>query len=139
MRVSWGDLLFEQLQEEEEGERGRAAGDECQHADRPGDPAHAYVFFISLLFILSWTFGMLLMVNLKVHRALADLADRDPLTGIGNSGTMAHDWSMHATGLDLGQCFEPGGGVQAVRLETAGGSSSLGVKRMRLVLHGAVY
>ncbi|AFK52756.1 GGDEF domain-containing protein [Tistrella mobilis KA081020-065] len=65
----------------------------------PGDPAHAYVFFISLLFILSWTFGMLLMVNLKVHRALADLADRDPLTGIGNrrlldrlaTRSLAHD------------------------------------------------
>lgn len=50
----------------------------------PGDPVHAYVFSVSLVFILSWTFGMLLMVNLKVHRALADLADRDPLTGIGN-------------------------------------------------------
>lgn len=63
----------------------------------------------------------------------------NPLTGVGNSGTMAHDWSMHATGLDLGQCFEVGGGVQAVRLDATGGSASLGVKRMRLVLHGAVY
>ena len=63
----------------------------------------------------------------------------NPLTGIGNAGTMAHDWSMHATGLDLGQCFEVGGGVQAVRLDATGGSASLGVKRMRLVLHGAVY
>lgn len=63
----------------------------------------------------------------------------NPLTGIGNSGSMAHDWNMHATGLDLGQCFEPGGGVQAVRLDATGGSASLGVKRMRLVLHGAVY
>lgn len=63
----------------------------------------------------------------------------NPLTGIGNSATMAHDWSMHATGLDLGYAFEPGGGVQAVRLDTTGGSSSLGVKRMRLILHGAVY
>ncbi|MGH1340112.1 MAG: hypothetical protein ACRBN8_01070 [Nannocystales bacterium] len=63
----------------------------------------------------------------------------NPLTGIGNSATMAHDWSMHATGLDLGYAFEPGGGVQAVRLDTTGGSGSLGVKRMRLVVHGAVY
>lgn len=63
----------------------------------------------------------------------------NPLTGIGNAGTMAHDWSMHATGLDLGHCFEVGGGVQAVRLDATGGSASLGVKRMRLVLHGAVY
>ena len=63
----------------------------------------------------------------------------NPLTGIGNTGAMAHDWSMHATGLDLGPCFEPGGGVQAVRLEAWGGSASLGVKRMRLILHGAVY
>lgn len=63
----------------------------------------------------------------------------NPLTGIGNSATMAHDWSVHATGLDLGAAFEPGGGVQAVRIDTTGGSSSLGVKRMRLILHGAVY
>ncbi len=63
----------------------------------------------------------------------------NPLTGIGNSATMAHDWSMHATGLDLGYAFEPGGGVQAVRLDTTGGSGSLGVKRMRLILHGALY
>lgn len=63
----------------------------------------------------------------------------NPLTGIGNSATMAHDWNMHASGLDLGYAFEPGGGVQAVRLDTTGGSGSLGVKRMRLILHGAVY
>lgn len=63
----------------------------------------------------------------------------NPLTGIGNTGTMAHDWNMHATGLDLGQCFEPGGGVQAVRLDATSGSATLGVRRMRLVLHGAVY
>ncbi|MCR9164667.1 MAG: hypothetical protein ACE37F_13490 [Nannocystaceae bacterium] len=63
----------------------------------------------------------------------------NPLTGVGNGGTMAHDWSMHATGLDLGHCFEVGGGVQAVRLDATGGSASLGVKRMRLILHGAVY
>lgn len=63
----------------------------------------------------------------------------NPLTGIGNTGSMAHDWSMHATGLDLGQAFEPGGGVQAVRLDATGGSASLGVKRMRLIVHGAVY
>ncbi len=63
----------------------------------------------------------------------------NPLTGIGNSGSMAHDWNMHATGLDLGQAFEVGGGVQAVRLDATGGSASLGVKRMRLVMHGAVY
>ncbi len=63
----------------------------------------------------------------------------NPLTGIGNTGTMAHDWNMHATGIELGHCFEPGGGVQAVRLDATGGSAALGVRRMRLVLHGAVY
>ncbi len=63
----------------------------------------------------------------------------NPLTGLGNSASMAHDWSVHAVGIDLGQCFTIGGGVQAVRLDTTGGSASLGVQRMRLVLHGAVY
>lgn len=63
----------------------------------------------------------------------------NPLTGLGNVATMAHDWSVHAVGIELGQPFTIGGGVQAVRLDATGGSASLGVKRMRLVLHGAVY
>lgn len=63
----------------------------------------------------------------------------NPLNGCGASTTMAHDWSVHAEGVDLGQCFVLGGGVQALRLEPTGGSSSLGVTRVRLTLHGASY
>jgi hypothetical protein len=63
----------------------------------------------------------------------------NPLTGCGESATMAHDWSMHAVGLDLTGCFVEGGGVQAVRIEPTGGSSAIGIKRMRLILHGASY
>ncbi len=63
----------------------------------------------------------------------------NPLTGLGAMATMAHDWSVHAVGIELGQAFTVGGGVQAVRLDATGGSALLGVKRMRLVLHGAVY
>lgn len=63
----------------------------------------------------------------------------NPLNDCGGSSTMAHDWNMHAEGVDLGQCFVPGGGVQAVRIDTTGGSSSLGIKRVRVILHGATY
>jgi hypothetical protein len=64
----------------------------------------------------------------------------NPLNDCGVTNiSMAHDWVMHAEGIDLGSCLVPGGGVQAVRLEPTGGSSALGVKRMRVTLHGAVY
>lgn len=63
----------------------------------------------------------------------------NPLNDCGGSSTMAHDWNMHAEGVDLGQCFVPGGGVQAVRIDTTGGSGALGIKRVRVILHGATY
>ena len=63
----------------------------------------------------------------------------NPLNDCGDSTTMAHDWSVHAEGIDLGSCLVPGGGVQAVRIETSGGSGALGIKRVTVALHGAVY
>ncbi|MEM6996485.1 MAG: hypothetical protein AAF721_38630 [Myxococcota bacterium] len=63
----------------------------------------------------------------------------NPLNDCGGSAMMAHDWNMHAEGVDLGTCFVAGGGVQAVRIEASGGSSALGIKRVRVVLHGAVF
>lgn len=63
----------------------------------------------------------------------------NPLTNCGASASMAHDWVTHAEGIDLGTCLQPGGGVQAVRIEPTGGSSTIGVERMRVTLHGAVF
>ena len=63
----------------------------------------------------------------------------NPLNNCGGQATMAHDWQIHAEGVDLGSCMVVGGGVQAVRIDPSGGSSSLGIKRMRVTLHGAVY
>ena len=63
----------------------------------------------------------------------------NPLNGCGANASMAHDWQVHAAGIDLGKCLVAGGGVQAIRIETTGGSSTLGIKRMRLTLHGVVY
>jgi hypothetical protein len=63
----------------------------------------------------------------------------NPLNDCGASAGMAHDWQIHATGLDLGDCFIEGNDFQAVRVETSGGSGVLGVMRLRFTLHGAVY
>ena len=63
----------------------------------------------------------------------------NPLNNCGASATMAHDWTVHAVGLDLGTCMIAGNGFQALRLEPSGGSSALGVMRVRLTLHDATY
>jgi hypothetical protein len=63
----------------------------------------------------------------------------NPLNGCGNSATMSHDWTVHAVGVDLGNCMIEGNDFQALRVEASGGSSSLGVVRLRLTLHDAIY
>jgi hypothetical protein len=64
----------------------------------------------------------------------------NPLNGCGVDGAMmAHDWSVHAAGFDLEQCFPAGSGVQALRIEPTGGSNAIGIQRVRLVLHDADY
>lgn len=63
----------------------------------------------------------------------------NPLNNCGYSATMAHDWTVHATSVNLGQCLIPNEDFQAIRIDPSGGSSTLGVMRVTVVLHGAVY
>ncbi|WP_293246866.1 hypothetical protein [Nannocystis sp.] len=60
-------------------------------------------------------------------------------TKCGDYGMMANDWSIHATGVDLQDCFLPGDDFQAVQVQPSGGSGSLSLKRLRVTLHGASY
>jgi hypothetical protein len=61
----------------------------------------------------------------------------NPWNGCGTSATISNSWDVHVVELDLGQCFEVGQGVQAVRVEPTNGT--LALVRLRLTLHGAVY
>jgi len=63
----------------------------------------------------------------------------NPLNGCGNTASMSHDWTVHAVGIDLGSCMIEGNDFQALRIDPTGGSSALGVVRLRLTLHDAVY
>jgi len=64
----------------------------------------------------------------------------NPVNGLGASASMAHDWTIHAVGLDLGSTVMiAGDNFQALRVDPWGGSSSLGVMRLRLTLHNPVY
>nr|WP_293173372.1 DUF4215 domain-containing protein [Nannocystis sp.] len=56
-----------------------------------------------------------------------------------NFGMMANDWSVHATGVDMQDCFIPGNNFQAVQVQPSGGSGALSLKRLRVTLHGASY
>jgi cysteine-rich repeat protein len=60
-------------------------------------------------------------------------------TKCGNSGNMANDWVIHATGVDLDECFLADDDFQAVQVQPSGGSGSLSLKRLRVTLHNAVY
>jgi len=60
-------------------------------------------------------------------------------TKCGNSGNMANDWVIHATGVDLDECFLAGDDFQAVQVQPTGGSGSLSLKRLRVTLHNASY
>jgi hypothetical protein len=63
----------------------------------------------------------------------------NPLNNCGTSATMAHDWSVHAVAVDIGTCLLPNNNFQAIRVDPSGGSSTIGVKRLRLTLQNAVY
>ncbi len=56
-----------------------------------------------------------------------------------NFGMMANDWSVHATGVDMQDCFIPGEDFQAVQVQPSGGSGALSLTRLRVTLHGASY
>jgi hypothetical protein len=52
---------------------------------------------------------------------------------------MANDWSVHATGVDMDECFLSGDDFQAVQVQPTGGSGALSLKRLRVTLHNAAY
>ena len=56
-----------------------------------------------------------------------------------NFGMMANDWSVHATGVDMDECFLAGDDFQAVQVQPSGGSGALSLKRLRVTLHNASY
>ena len=56
-----------------------------------------------------------------------------------NFGSMANDWSVHATGVDMDECFLSGDDFQAVQVQPTGGSGALSLKRLRVTLHNAAY
>jgi len=60
-------------------------------------------------------------------------------TKCGGNGSMAQDWVVHATGVDMKTCFIPGDSFQAVQVQPSGGSGALSLKRLRVTLHGATY
>jgi len=63
----------------------------------------------------------------------------NPLNNCGVETQISHSWEVHAVGADLGNCLIPNNETQAVRLDPWGGSGKIGLKRLRLTLHGAVY
>jgi hypothetical protein len=69
----------------------------------------------------------------------ATLTVSNPLSGCGTTASISHSWSVHAVGVDLGTCLIPGNDTQAVRIVATGGSGVVGLKRVRITLHDAVY
>ncbi len=63
----------------------------------------------------------------------------NPFNGCGVEAQISNSWQVHAVGVDLGDCMIPGNDTQAVRIEPTGGSGVIGLKRVRVTLHGAVY
>jgi hypothetical protein len=56
----------------------------------------------------------------------------------GGDVSLSNSWSVHAAGLTLpAGCIDPGNDFQALRIDPSGGSSHLGLTRLRLTLHGA--
>ena len=63
----------------------------------------------------------------------------NPLNSSGTSGSLAYDWSVHLTELDLGSAIVCDEALQAIRIEPTGGSSSLALVRLRITLHDALW
>lgn len=63
----------------------------------------------------------------------------NPLNGCGVTAQMSHSWEVHKVAIDLGDCMIEGEDFQALRIDPVGGSSRIGIRRVRLTLHDAVY
>ena len=67
----------------------------------------------------------------------------NPTTSCSVSGQLTQAWTegdpahIPRLGLDIGKCFTPGVDTQALRVQGSGGSSRVGVHRLRITLHGA--
>lgn len=64
---------------------------------------------------------------------------QNQLNQCGDVGSMANDWSIHSTGVDLGTCIIDNNEFQGLRIFPSGGSGALSLTRLRFTLHGAVY
>ncbi|MCY1006610.1 hypothetical protein OV079_13825 [Nannocystis pusilla] len=64
---------------------------------------------------------------------------QNQLNKCGATGSMANDWSIHSTGVDLETCIVDNNEFQGLRIFASGGSGALSLKRLRFTLHGAVY
>ena len=64
---------------------------------------------------------------------------QNQLNKCGATGSMANDWSIHSTGVDLGTCIVGNNEFQGLRIFASGGSGALSLTRLRFTLHGAVY
>jgi hypothetical protein len=63
----------------------------------------------------------------------------NPANGCGVEAEISNTWDVHAVAVDLGDCLTPGQETQAVRIDPWGGSGIIGIKRVRVTLHGAIY
>lgn len=63
----------------------------------------------------------------------------NPAYGCGVELTQGNSWWENPAGADLGACLVAGDNFQAIRIDPIGGSSHLGLQRLRFTLHGATY
>ncbi|MFH2010992.1 MAG: hypothetical protein ABI333_30615 [bacterium] len=103
-------------------------------------PSSTLQVMLGLAGLTSYTYASVCVEGRSVSATSSVIFDvYNPLNGCGASATMAHDWTVHAVGVNLANCFISNNDFQALRIEPSGGSSSLGIMRVRLILHGAVY
>ncbi len=103
-------------------------------------PGAKLQMMIGLGSLISYSHATVCVEGRSVSTSASVLFDAyNPKNNCGMGGQMSHSWAIHATGIDIGNCLLEGDAFQAVRLEPWGGSSHLGVRRVRVTLHNAVY
>ncbi|MEZ4443074.1 MAG: hypothetical protein R3B72_28520 [Polyangiaceae bacterium] len=103
-------------------------------------PSGVMQIMLGLGSLVSYSHATVCVEGRSVSTSASVLYDvYNPLNNCGASSTMAHDWSIHAVSTNIGTCLIAGNDFQAIRIDPYGGSSSLGVMRVSVVLHNAVY
>jgi len=103
-------------------------------------PGARLQLMIGLGSLISYSHATVCVEGRSVSTSASVLFDAyNPKNNCGAGGQMSHSWAIHATGVDMGQCLIAGDAFQAVRLEPWGGSSHLGVRRVRITLHDATF